>query len=139
MSLGYGLGARIHFLENVTREQVGAYYAGATLFVHPARREAFGIVILEAGVLKKPLVACGVGGIREILRHRENGILVAPDDDGALGDAIALLLEDRELGKRLGEELYRDVCRRFTWSRAWGEYLAVAGIGMADREELQVP
>ncbi len=139
MSLGHGLDTRIHFREDVTPDRVGAYYAGATLFVQPSRREALGIAILEAGVLRKPVVACRVGGIPEILRHRENGILVEPEDDRALADAIAMLLEDRDLARRLGEALYHDVSQRFTWSQAWREYLAIAGIQSGNEGSGQVP
>ncbi len=120
------LADRVHFLLDITPDTVGAYYAAARLFVQPSRREGLGIALLEAGVLRKPVVASSVGGIPEIVAHGKTGLLVPPEDDRALADALAMLLADPALAATLGEALHRLVRGKFTWTHAWQQYLDVA-------------
>lgn len=64
--------------------------ASADLFVHPARREGFGLVIAEAMALGVPVIATTCpGGPRRLLRGGGAGVLVAPDDPAALTAAIS--------------------------------------------------
>lgn len=63
--------------------------ASADLFVHPARREGFGLAIAEAMALGVPVISTTCpGGPRRLLRGGGAGVLVPPDDVKALGDAI---------------------------------------------------
>lgn len=71
--------------------------------VVPSLSEGFGMVVLEACALAKPVVASAVGGIPEILEHHQTGLLVPPGDSEALAGAILLLLKDPNLRRRLGE------------------------------------
>lgn len=79
--------------------------AGSTVFVHPARREGFGLVILEAMALGLPVIATTCpGGPHDILSEGQDGVLVPPDDAGALARAMQSLATDKnrrtELQKR---------------------------------------
>ncbi|HZP87819.1 MAG TPA: glycosyltransferase [Burkholderiales bacterium] len=73
------------------------------LLVHPAYREGLGVSLLQASAAGVPIVACRAGGIPEAVRDGVNGLLVPPGDVQALKDAIARLLDDRELAQRLGQ------------------------------------
>ncbi len=64
--------------------------------------EGFGITLLEAMASGKPCIASMVGGIQEVVRHNVTGILVPPADPTALSSAIATILSDKTLAKRLG-------------------------------------
>jgi glycosyltransferase involved in cell wall biosynthesis len=64
--------------------------------------EPFGLVALEAAAAGKPVVASGIGGLREVVADGETGLLVAPGDAGALRAAMARLLADSALRERLG-------------------------------------
>jgi glycosyltransferase involved in cell wall biosynthesis len=121
-----GLEHRVHFYQNVPPQKVGAFYSRAEAFVLASRYEPFGIAALEAGVLKRPVIASDVGGLSEFLRHGHSAILVPPDDEVALADGMQLVLADPALARSLGRELHRDVHRRFSWSRAWREYTTIA-------------
>jgi len=73
------------------------------LLVHPATREGLGVSLLQAASAGVPIVASTVGGIPEVVRHEHNGLLVPPGDPQALGAAVAMLLQDRRLARRLGD------------------------------------
>jgi glycosyltransferase involved in cell wall biosynthesis len=71
------------------------------VFVLPSREEPFGLVLLEAMAAGVPVVATNTGGPPEILRHEREGLLVEPGDPGAMTGAVARLLSDGDLARRL--------------------------------------
>jgi glycosyltransferase involved in cell wall biosynthesis len=81
---------------------VGAWLRRADVVVHPARWEGFGLALLEAMLVAKPVVASAVSSIPEIVADGVTGVLVPPEDPDALAAAIAPLLEDGALAERLG-------------------------------------
>jgi glycosyltransferase involved in cell wall biosynthesis len=80
------------------------------------------LVVLEAMAIGKPVVASNVGGIKEVMKNGINGLLVKPDDVGALAKAIINLLHDSKLKTRISREAiesvkhfyYRDVSKRLS-------------------------
>jgi len=76
------------------RDDIPSVTAALDVAVLPSYREAQGLSILEAMALSRPVVASNVGGIPEMIENGESGLLVAPHDPAALGDAIARLLTD---------------------------------------------
>ncbi|MFL5582471.1 MAG: glycosyltransferase family 4 protein [Gemmatimonadaceae bacterium] len=107
---------------------VGRFDAASAL-VLPSRSEGMGRVILEAFARARPVVATRVGGIPDLVAHEENGLLVAPEDDAALADALVRVLGDRALAARLGERANADVARHL-WT---AERYAAATRAMAER------
>ena len=79
---------------------VAAWLRRATLLVHPARWEGFGLGVLEAMLAGLPVVASNVSSLPELVVDGETGILVRPDDPGALSVGIARALDTPELGAR---------------------------------------
>ena len=69
----------------------------------PSLTEGSPLIVLEAMAAGVPVVASAVGGIPDQVRHGEEGLLVPPDDPGALGDALGGLLRDLARAHRLGE------------------------------------
>ncbi len=59
--------------------------------------------VMEYMAAAKPVVATRVGGLEELIRDSENGLLVAPQDPAALATALARLLGDPDLARRMGE------------------------------------
>lgn len=96
-------------LENVVeftgfRSDVPDLVAKFDVFVHASTApEPFGIVILEAMMESKPIVATRGGGVPEIVNDGETGILVPMDDPEALASAIASFLDSPETMQRMGE------------------------------------
>lgn len=111
-----GLEASFHLLGE--RDDVDRILPGTTIAVVPSTwQEAFGLSVVEAMAAGVPVVASRVGGIPEILRHGENGLLVPPGDPAALATSIARLLEDRALRETLAGRARRDALDRFSLER----------------------
>ncbi len=85
----------------VAPDEVPDWLRAADVVVVPSRREGLGLLAIEALACGKPVVAVAVGGLREVIRDGENGLLIPPADPSALAGAMARLL-DPELRARLG-------------------------------------
>jgi len=109
-------------------------YRDCTLLVAPSLYESFGLVYLEAMRWGKPVVGCRTGGVPEVVRDGETGLLVPPEDPEALFDAITRLLDDRELCRRLGESGRRLVETDFS-PRLMAEQTATLYRGVLDGAE----
>jgi glycosyltransferase involved in cell wall biosynthesis len=91
-----GLERRVFLLGRVP--DVGAWLGRATVLVHPARWEGFGLAVLEAMLASLPVVATNVSALPELIVDGESGVLVQPDDAEALAHGIAHALETPQLG-----------------------------------------
>jgi glycosyltransferase involved in cell wall biosynthesis len=91
-----------HVLLAGQRADVPLWLQAADIVIHASDREPFGIVVIEAMALGKPVVAADSGGPREILSHEIEGLLAPSGDAAALARAIGRYLEDEGLAKRLG-------------------------------------
>jgi glycosyltransferase involved in cell wall biosynthesis len=97
-----GLGERLRLLG--FREDTGTLLGAADAVVVPSTRpEPLGLVALEGAAAGLPVVASGHGGLTEVVRHGETGLLVAPGDPDALAASLRLLADDPALARRLGE------------------------------------
>ena len=96
-----GIANRVHLLGRAG--DVAPWLRRADVFVHPARWEGFGLVLLEAMLASVPVVASRVSAVPEIVADGETGLLVDPDDPVAVAAAVTRLLEDRALARRLGD------------------------------------
>ena len=96
-----GLGGRVHFVGTQIGPDLAASYAAADVVVLPTRIESYGMVLTEALARCVPVIATAVGGVPEAVGTlpdgRLPGLLVPPDDAGALADALRRWLELPEL------------------------------------------
>ena len=91
----------VHFLGHVSPIQ-GAI-EGSAVIVVPSMGEGFGMVALEAMERSRPVIAAAIGGLGELVRHGETGLLVAPGEAEPLRAAIVELAGDLERAARMGE------------------------------------
>jgi glycosyltransferase involved in cell wall biosynthesis len=87
---------------------VAAWLERATLLVHPARWEGFGLGVLEAMLAGLPVVASNVSSLPELVVDAETGYLVMPDDPSALAGGVVEALERPSLGAAGRERARRE-------------------------------
>jgi glycosyltransferase involved in cell wall biosynthesis len=104
-ALDRGLGERVSFPGPLAGADLDRGYASADLLVHASRAETYGLVVTEALARGLPVIATDVGGVGEALGEGADGIrpglLVAPEDPGALAAALSGWFVDAELRARL--------------------------------------
>lgn len=93
------------------QREAHAFVAAFDVAVTPSIEEGFGLVALEAQALGVPVVASRVGGLPDIVLDERTGLLVEPADAAALAAAIARLLADAALRRRMGEAAMREAQR----------------------------
>ena len=115
LAMALGVDDRISFVDSVldTREALSAM----DIFVFPSVKEGLGIALLEALAAARPCIASRTGGIEDIIKDRENGILVDVGDSGAIAKSILELLADENLRIKLARNGRRLVQSRFTLDR----------------------
>jgi glycosyltransferase involved in cell wall biosynthesis len=105
-------------------DNVGDYLAAFDVFVLPSNREGIGSILLDAMEQGLPVVASRVGGVPDIVRHDNNGVLIDPASPAQLRDAILALRADPEKRRAYGER-GREFAKHFTGDVMWQKYLAL--------------
>jgi glycosyltransferase involved in cell wall biosynthesis len=101
LSASLGVSDRIHFAGY--RGDPYPLLSALDVFMHPARYEAFGMVVAEAMFAGLPVVATDVGGVPDVVAKDETALLVSPNDVPALSRAMARLAGDGQLRAKLGK------------------------------------
>ncbi len=116
-----GLEKSVVFAGKVTHKELERWYPTADVFVLPSivtaegDTEGLGVVFLEAIASGTPIIGSNVGGIPDIIRHNETGLLVPQKDSSALSEAIIKVLTDKKLEQKLTKNAMDFVKERFTW------------------------
>jgi glycosyltransferase involved in cell wall biosynthesis len=84
-------------------------YSIADIIILPSRIDPFPFVMIEAGAFKKPFTGGNTGGIAEFIEDGKNGLLIDPENPEQLAEKIIYLLNNPDMGKVLGENLYEKV------------------------------
>lgn len=95
------------------QENVANLLAAMDVVVLPSLTESFGLSLVEGMCLGKPCVASRVGGIKEIVTDRENGLLVEPGNARGLAEKILFLLQNPAFAQELGRRAARTVEEKF--------------------------
>jgi len=105
------------------------YYATADVLVLPSHREGLPTVVLEAHAAGKPVIGAAATGIVDLLVDGETGLLFPVGDVSSLANAIARLIEDKALARKLADAGRDQVKRKFRQELIWAalrrEYLKV--------------
>ena len=112
LSASLGLEQRVIFAGS--HDAVADYLILASVVVHASvLPEPFGRVLLEAMACRRAVVAANAGGVPEIVKDGETGLLFPPGDSGRLSTALLTLLTDPVEARRLGENGYTRLMSRF--------------------------
>lgn len=107
------------------RDDMPAVYRSATLVCLPSYREGLPKSLLEAAACGRAIVATDVPGCREIVRHGENGLLVAARDAAALAQALATLLADTTMRQAMGAAGRQMVLQEFSEEKVVADTLEI--------------
>ena len=108
------LGLDGSFIFTGWREDVEQLLAVLDILVLPSLNEAVGRIILEAAASGVPAIATRVGGVPEIVKDQETGLLVPPQDASSLAGALLDLLKNREKRLRLGQAAKERITVKFS-------------------------
>ena len=116
-----GLQDSVRFTGDV--ESVHEYLQASDVFVFPTEREAFGISVVEAMACKLPIIATDIGGLKDILIHKRNGLVVRSGDFQALYSSMAQLIDNDPLSVTLGNSAWQTVSERYSTTKMMHDYI----------------
>jgi glycosyltransferase involved in cell wall biosynthesis len=108
--------ANCTLLGNVNASELSRYYAEASIFCLPTKREPFGIAFVEAMMHRLPIVGTRVGAVPDMVEDGFNGFLVEPGKVEPLAQALCTLLDSPALCQQFGRRSYEKAVDRYTWA-----------------------
>ena len=112
-----GLGNKVCFAGYLNGKDVGKMYKAADISVFPSTYEPFGIVALEAMLAEVPIVVSDIGGLNEIVDHRETGMKSYCGNSNSLADSILELLFDQQLYRNIAKKDKAKVRNNYNWNK----------------------
>lgn len=118
----------VKFRGFVSDEELDTAYKTSYIFVLPAiydrngDTEGLGVVLVEAVQRNIALIASNVGGIVDIVKNEETGLLVPEKDEKALAEAIERILDDDKLYTKIVSEASKHIDSYFSWDRISKKY-----------------
>lgn len=101
------------------RDDVRPYMAISHAFVFPSYREGFPNVVLQAGSMELPCIVSDINGCNEIIRHRENGLIIPPKNTDALLGAMQELMHDSDVRRSLTRNLRAEIEEKYSQQKVW--------------------
>jgi glycosyltransferase involved in cell wall biosynthesis len=119
------LQTRVRFLGKLPQQQVIKYIISCDVFVLNSEYEGLPHTLLEAMACGVPVIATRIGGIPEIIKHKENGILINKNDLQELKKSIFLLKERKDLCKKLVANAKKCIKEKFSYAKMIEDTLKV--------------
>ena len=112
----YHLNERVELLGRIPDDLKKEFLRNAVFLVMPSRFEGWGIAAIEAAACGKAVIGTNIPGLKDAIINGKTGLLVEPNDPGALAEAMKNLLHDEELRASLGRN-GRKWAQNFTWDK----------------------
>ena len=112
-----GISEKVYFAGYMAGKDVQKMYKAADIAVFPSTYEPFGIVALEAMLSENPIVVSDIGGLNEIVQHKENGMKTYCGNPNSIADAILELLYDHKLCAEITKKAKNKVRNEYNWSK----------------------
>jgi glycosyltransferase involved in cell wall biosynthesis len=112
-----GVGERVQFMGWLGSQSVLSVMATASVVLMPSRREGLPLVAIQAAQMARPVIAADVGGLPEVVAHGVTGLVVPPEDSGALAQAVGWVLENAEAAEEMGRAARTRASALFSWDR----------------------
>lgn len=125
--------ADVCFVGWVSDEELPRYYRSCDIFCAPSTGfESFGLILLEAMAAGKPIVTCDIPGYRTVMADGQEGLMVPPEDESALAQALIRLLSDPAARHVMGQR-GRAKAQAYAWERVSEQVLIYYQELMAQR------
>lgn len=112
-----GIENKVYFAGYLNGKDVQKMYKAADISVFPSTYEPFGIVALEAMLAENPVVVSDIGGLNEIVQHRENGMKSYAGNSNSIADSILELLFDYQLSANIVKKAKQKVKNEYNWNK----------------------
>lgn len=116
-------GVEYHF--NPSQESIADIYNNSAIFISGSKSEGLGLPPMEAMACGACVVTTDSGGVRDFCVDGENCLMIAPDSQVELQDAITKLIADPALRVRLAKNGHSHITQNFTWERTIREFEAI--------------
>ena len=137
-----GIDNKVYFAGYMNGKDVQKMYKAADISVFPSTYEPFGIVALEAMLSENPIVVSDVGGLNEIVQHRENGMKAYAGNPNSIADSVLELLFDHQLCNNIVKKAKNKVRNEYNWNKIAQDthftYQKAICETMAERQRLQI-
>jgi glycosyltransferase involved in cell wall biosynthesis len=140
-----GLRDRVTIRGRVSEAELRGAYAVADVLVLPSildargDTEGLGVVLLEAMSYGVPVIGSNLGGITDIVRDGETGLLVPPGDPVQLAATLRRLAGDRRLAARLGDAGRQHVATAFGWPAIMAQWEECYAAAVGTRTDTATP
>jgi glycosyltransferase involved in cell wall biosynthesis len=114
----------VEIIERIPNEKLPKEINKGELFILASLYEGCPKALLEAMSCGAPVVATNVSGIKEIIKHKENGYLCDPSIE-SIKSAIKLVLADEELQKRISSNARKTICEKFSLEKILEEEIKI--------------
>lgn len=108
---------KARFLGHVSNKELNDFYQNCDILAVPSVYESFGLIYLEAMNYGKPVIGCKVGGVPEVVKDGETGILINPNNADELSEALIRLIKDPGLRESMGKSAARLAADKFSHKR----------------------
>ena len=112
-----GIANKVCFAGYLNGKEVGKMYKAADISVFPSTYEPFGIVALEAMLAEIPVVVSDIGGLNEIVEHRQTGMKSYCGNSNSIADSILELLFDPQLCSNIVKKAKAKVRNQYNWNK----------------------
>jgi glycosyltransferase involved in cell wall biosynthesis len=131
LSARLSLSDKVIYIDKVPQEKLLEFYTSANLFVLPSivnekgETEGLGVVLLEAMACGLPVVGSDVGGIPDIIKDGETGLLARQKEPDSLAEKITRIFSDAPLRRKLVENGYQMVEKKFSWDTISEKFIEI--------------
>lgn len=115
LCVSLGISESVVFTGYIDQSQLVNYYNMLDVYVALSRSESFGVAVLEASACGIPVVVSNVGGLPEVIDDGLTGFVVEPDNVNNAVDVLRILITDKSLRKKMGNNARLFTERYFKW------------------------
>ena len=114
---------KVHFLGQLNREELLAYYADSDLFILPTREDCFALVILEAMCSGLPIICSKYAdGAYDLIEEGKNGFIIEPYDETKFAESIEKVLGSKEIRENM-QKNSKEILEKFRFANIAKGYM----------------